>query len=230
MLIRDAGLEGSATGDVRIASGRIVEIGRGIAPQPGEPRLEAAGGALLPGLHDHHIHLHALAAARSSVRCGPPVVRDASGLAAVLASAPSGGDGWVRGVGYHESVAGPLDRDILDGWLADRPLRVQHRSGALWVLNSAGIARLGLGGDVPPEGMERDSAGRLTGRLFRLDAWLRARIGPAAPPDLADVGSLLSRFGVTGVTDASPGNDAGTLALLADAQRRGALPQRVLVM
>ena len=47
--------------------------------------------------------------------------------------------GWLRGVAYHESVAGPLDRDRLDAWVADRPLRVQHRSGALWMLNSAGI-------------------------------------------------------------------------------------------
>ena len=64
--------------------------------------VDAAGGALLPGLHDHHVHLMAMAAARDSVDVGT------AGLAA-LRTAP--GDDWVRAVGYHESIAGPLDRD-----------------------------------------------------------------------------------------------------------------------
>ena len=58
--------------DLRIAEGRVREIGPGLSPEAGEEVLEAEGAALIPGLHDHHIHLLALAAAERSVRCGPP--------------------------------------------------------------------------------------------------------------------------------------------------------------
>jgi len=229
VLIARAEIDGSAPLDVRIADGRIEEVGRGLALRAGETRLDAAGGALLPGLHDHHLHLFALAAAASSLRCGPPAVRDADALARALSEA-GGRDGWIRGVGYHESVAGELDRERLDALVPDRPARIQHRSGALWVVNSAGVERLGLdrGADAP--GVERAPDGRATGRLFRLDAWLRERIEPGGPPSLEEVSRRLAAFGVTGVTDATATNGRGELAAFADAVRRGELRQRAVVM
>jgi len=130
----------------------------------GELTLAANGGALLPGLHDHHIHLFALAAAEQSVRCGPPEVCNADALAHALTHASVRHE-WIRGIGYHESVAGELDRKRLDTWVADRPLRIQHRSGALWLLNSAGIEHLGLDRGADAQGIERDAHGRATGRL-----------------------------------------------------------------
>jgi predicted amidohydrolase YtcJ len=229
VLIRNAEIGGRTPTDVRIAEGRIAEIGAGLARSRSEPVCEARGGALLPGLHDHHVHLHALAAAQTSIACGPPAVTDAEQLRSALRSAAARGDGWLRGVAYHESVAGPLDRDRLDVWVADRPLRVQHRSGALWVLNSAGVAEIERSGARWSEGAERDAQGRLTGRLFRADAWLRAR-SPSELPDLAAIGAQLASFGVTGATDASASNDAIALGHLRDAAERGALPQRLLVM
>src|SRR4051812_48332886 len=98
MLFRDAEVDG-----VR----RDIEI-------PGDDEaIDCAGAALIPGLHDHHIHLFALAARAASVPCGPPDVTDADGLRAALTGARHV-DGWVRGVGYHASVAGDLDRRLLD--------------------------------------------------------------------------------------------------------------------
>ncbi len=229
MLIRGAEIDGRAPLDVRVTRGRIAQIGAALARQADEPVLEARGGALIPGLHDHHVHLHALAAAQTSIACGPPAVATADQLAAALRHASERGRGWLRGVAYHESVAGPLDRDRLDAWVADRPLRVQHRTGALWVLNSAGVAELERAGAVWPEGAERDPRGRVTGRLFRADAWLREQVRGEAP-DLAGVGAQLASFGVTGATDASAGNDAAALRRLCDAAERGALPQQLLVM
>ena len=229
MLIARAEIDGVAPLDVRLEAGRITALGRGLARSGAEPVLDASGGALLPGLHDHHLHLLALAAAASSLRCGPPALRDADALARALARAPTSG-GWVRGVGYHESVAGNLDRRRLDAWVSDRPVRIQHRSGALWVLNSAGVERLGLDRGVDAPGVERDADGRASGRLFRLDAWLRERLGPAAAPALGDVGRRLAGFGVTGLTDATPSNAKAELDLLVAAVARGELPQRLVVM
>lgn len=232
MLITGAEIDGASPLDVRLEGGRIVEIGRSLALRRDEPVLGAAGGALLPGLHDHHLHLFALAAALSSVRCGPPSVRDAQGLARALAARETPGDAtdWIRGVGYFESVAGELDRERLDCLVPARPLRIQHRSGALWMLNSAAVERLGLDRGTHAPGVERDAAGRATGRLFHLDAWLRERLEHAPPPCLAAVGEALSAFGVTGVTDATPGNGPAELHALVAACDRGELRQRVLVM
>ncbi|MGM3262689.1 hypothetical protein ACS22S_27280, partial [Klebsiella pneumoniae] len=84
--IRNADLAWSAEGpiglhDVRIREDRIKAIGAHLPALPGEPVLDAAGGAFLPGLNDHHLHLVALAAALDSVRCGPPDIHEAEALA-----------------------------------------------------------------------------------------------------------------------------------------------------
>lgn len=261
MLIRGAEVAGRCL-DVRCSDGRIAAIAAGLAPERGEAVIEAAGGALLPGLHDHHLHLFSLAAALDSVDCGPPQITSAAALARALAEAPRI-DGWRRGTGYHESVAGPLDRTRLDALAPDGPVRIQHRSGVAWLLNSAAIVALGLDaprpplaradrGDAtnPPEGMggtarpdprttrdasdlprvERDAAGRATGRLFRADDWLRRQLPAARAPDLRAAAERLARVGITGFTDATPSNDLAQALRFREAQRDGRLPQRVVLM
>lgn len=208
LLIRNTEL-GSDRADVRCRNGRIVEIGTGLVASGDEEVIEARSGALLPGLHDHHIHLFALAAARASVKCGPPEVKDRDALVAALASAATGE--WIRGIGYHESVAGMLDRQTLDALVSGRPVRIQHRSGKMWFVNSAAAKLLGLDADFD-------------GRLFRQDEWLREHI--ATDVDLAAVSRELASYGVTGVTDATPSNDDATAAELAAAGMR----QRVRLM
>ena len=167
MLIRDTEIDGLGGLDVRLERGVIAEISRGLIVRPDETIVEAAGGALIPGLHDHHIHLFALAAVERSVRCGPPQVGDENALAVTLRRAEATA-GWIRAIGYHESVAGELDRDRLDRWVPELRLRIQHRSGQAWFLNSQAIEFLGLDDRLGPEGVERDAQGRATGRLFRL--------------------------------------------------------------
>jgi predicted amidohydrolase YtcJ len=221
--------------DVRITGGRVAECAPGLRPAPGEADIDAAGSALLPGLHDHHLHLWALAAAQGSVAAGPPTVRTAAelrdGLRTADASLPPGA--WLRCVGYHEAVAGPLDRLVLDRMLPHRPVRVQHRTGALWMLNSPAVARLGLDArDLDArdlDGVERDGAGRPTGRLWRLDRWLAARV-PREPPDLAAVSASAAARGVTGFTDATPDLTDGDLATFAAARADGTVTQRVYCM
>lgn len=231
-LLRDVEIDGMRT-DVRIRGERIHRIGPRLAEEPGEALLDAAGGALLPGLHDHHLHLMALGAALRSVRCGPPWVASAEALARALAAAARDADPerGLRGVGYHERVAGDLDRHALDRLGPPLPIRIQHRTGARWILNSRALARLGdLTGTALPPGVELDGAGEPTGRIDRADEWLRARLGESAPPDLARVGALLTSFGVTGACDATATNDAAALRVLEQASTGGALPQRLLVM
>ncbi|MCX0273422.1 amidohydrolase family protein [Nocardia zapadnayensis] len=226
LLIRDAEVSGGPRTDVLLRDGVVAALGRGL-PAAGIPVLDAEGGALLPGLHDHHLHLHALAAESNSVRCGPPQVHTAAELARALAAAP--GDGWIRGVGYVETVAGMLDATALDGLHSLRPVRVQHRSGALWVLNSAAAHQVGLDSASDP-GVERDAAGRPTGRLWRADTWLRSRLPDTGPPDLTAVGARLARYGITGITDATPDLSDESLAALAAAATSGEVPQRLTLL
>jgi predicted amidohydrolase YtcJ len=174
-------------GDIELADGTDREV-------------DAHGGCVIPGLHDHHIHLRALAAADVSIDVGPGV-----DLAAALGAAP---DGWVRAVGYAD---GDLDRRRLDELAPDRPVRVQHRSGALWVLNTPALRAVGLPDDHD-------------GRLFRQDEWLRERLPPGGH-DLEAVGETALALGVTAFTDTTPDREPGEADAL-----RAALPQRLELM
>ncbi len=225
LLFRDVALLDGRRADVRVRADRVVEVGPALE-HAAEELLPGRGRTLLPGLSDAHLHLHAMAAAASSVPCGPHAVTGPEALRRALATAAPGSDGWIRGTGYAETVAGDLDAAALDRLHAARPVRVQHRSGALWVVNSAGAAVLDLASALHP-GVERDPSGRPTGRLWRADDWLRDRLGGHRLPDLTAVGAELTRLGITAVTDATPDLAPAAVAALAAARRDGVLPQAV---
>jgi predicted amidohydrolase YtcJ len=215
MLIARAELFDGGVRDVRIEREQVTEVAERLRPRSDEDVIDARGGALIPGLHDHHVHLLSLAAADLSIHVGPEHV-DGATLAARLRSVP--GTGWIRAVGYHETVAGPLDRHALDRLVPERPVRIQHRTGSLWMLNSAGVDATGLG-SLSSDGIERAADGTPTGRIWRLDRQLREVI-PPLPLDLESVGEAAARRGVTGFTDATPYDTAGPLAAAADRLRQ----------
>ncbi len=213
--------------DVRVEATHVAKLSQRIEPYPGEVVLDAAGGALLPGLHDHHLHLLSLAKALDSIPCGPPEVSNEAQLTAQLkrhAATAADDDGWLRGIGYHEAVAGDIDRAWLDTVVPDRPLRIQHRSGRLWMFNSAALARIGAG--APPVHPGADLAG---GRFLDADDWLRARLPDQRPP-LRLASARLAERGVVGVTDATPSNGLSDYRYFAEQHARGHLVQDVLVM
>jgi predicted amidohydrolase YtcJ len=229
MLIRNAEIHYSERVDLRIEEGVVAEIGAALRAIQGEPVIDARGNALLPGLHDHHLHFMSYAAGLDSVPCGPPHVANADRLAQALrrkAAEKSGSNAsWIRGIGYHASVAGDIDCHWLDRAVADIPVRIQHRSGRLWILNSRALQLLGDLGDTP---LEKDNLG-FTGRLYDADDWLRARVGRQLP-DVQAASLRLARYGITGFTDTSPGNDPETFELFAQLQRDGDLLQNVVLM
>ncbi len=219
--IRDAEVRGRRV-DVRIRGGLIEAIGTDLAG-PGAV-IEARGGALIPGLADHHCHLLATAARRSSVSLAgaatlPEVERRVRGAA-------DRASGWVRATELDETRVGLPDADVLEAVCPGRPLRVQDRTGALWLFNRTGLEMLGGPHD---DVLERGKDGRPTGRLWRGDGWLRTRLGGDVP-DLSPIGSALTAMGVTHVTDASATNDAASGALLSAARVGGALPQHLTLM
>jgi predicted amidohydrolase YtcJ len=222
-VLRDVRLGGRVV-EVLLRDDRVVDVAPAVSAPPGSTEVDGGGGVLLPGLHDHHVHVLSFAAQRLGVDCSA-FGTDVDALVAALRGAP--GD-WVRATGYHESQAGPLDRRVLDAWVPDRPVRVQHRSGALWMLSSAAIGRMWPVLDDTPD-VERDAAGEPTGRLWRYDERLRTALGDS-PLDLGPVGGIWAELGVTGLTDATPDLTPGAVDLLTSAQALGALPQSLLLL
>jgi predicted amidohydrolase YtcJ len=235
VLIRDAELDfGARRADVRLAGGVVAEIAPRLQRHAGEEGLDAQGRALMPSLCDHHIHLQATAAAAASVDCRPAACADEAALVQALRAAEAGlpAGKWLRGVGFDEaSLAGSgqaADRSWLDGVLPDRPVRLQHRSGRMWLLNSAALRALGVDPEHAEAPLETENA-RATGRLYDADAWLRARRG-SQRPDLSGLSRSLWSMGVTALTDCSHANDADDWQAFAAAQAEGALLQDLRVM
>ncbi len=230
MLIRDAVVFGSDHTDIRCERGTITECGTGLRPLPGEDDIDARGGWLVPGLHDHHIHLRSLAARTESVPVGPERIHGVGGLATRLreAARQAPGHAWIRAVDYHDDVAGAIDRWALDRMDVGRPVHVQHSSGALWILDSSACALLDVDNCHLP-GVERDHDGRVTGRLWRMDTWLGDRLECLAP-DPAPVSALAAHRGITGFTDATPDLTRPEVGTLAAAVLDGRIAQRVCCM
>jgi predicted amidohydrolase YtcJ len=209
LILRRATLPNGQCQDVAMKSGTISAIGPKLDIKG--PDFDCGGLPLIPGLIDHHIHLFATAAKRESVDL-EGVTDVAKNLRAAAAKLPPGT--WIRGIGLDTEI----DRATLDQWLPGHPVRIQHRTGALWMLNSRAWACLGEG--PFPSGVDPDR-----GHVWRQDDWLRDRLG-SQPPSLAALGHELARLGVTGVTDAGANNGPAEASLLVDA----GLPQKVMLM
>jgi predicted amidohydrolase YtcJ len=212
MLIQRATLLDGTITDIRLGS-RIDEVGDNLVARHGENVLDAGGGTALPGLHDHHMHVRSAASALASVSVGPPNVSTKEQLVQALSNAIPGPDGWIRAIGYHESVAGELDRGALDVVLPGIPVRVQHRSGALWMLNSAGLGQVGM-------------AHHLDGRLRSSDRGWSDAVG-RRETDLAELSRRLTAVGITGVTDATPDLETDDMVALQVAHQRGEFRPRL---
>jgi len=211
--------------DVGIRNGRFADIAPILSPSDND--INGNGKLLITGLHDHHIHLLATAASMQSV--------DLSGICeleniirALQAMAAKVGPGtWVRAVGYDERAAGIPDRYALDAWLPNCPLRLQDRTGALWVFNSAALALID---DGPwPDAVEMDENSEPTGRVWRGDDWMRERIG-SNRPSLAPLSTQLAGWGVTAVTDAGANNGPEEASIFAGVIRSGEFRQRLTLM
>jgi predicted amidohydrolase YtcJ len=210
-----------------VREGRIVAVGttaevlalRGNGTQ----LIDCRGAAVLPGFIDAHLHLRAYAATFGGIDCRPHVVRSLADLQTLLQRhshclAPGQ---WLVGYGYDEF--GLAERRHPTRWDLDlvtshHPIRLAHRSRHAWVMNSLGLAQLGMTRDFAASAggvVERHPvSGEPTGLLIDMDAYLREHLAPVATPEMFRNGlrqssqALLSA-GVTTIQDASVSNDLG---------------------
>ena len=164
VLIRNAEVDGRGGIDVCVGRDRIQQSGRQLTHQASDQVLDAAGGAAIPGLHDHHAHFRAVVAGRSSVDASTAADRAAFDEL-VASAAQSAGGGWLRVTGWveHRRV-----RWIGAGWMRSRArFRRACSTGApMSLLNSAALQAVGAD-DCDLTGVERDQHGAATGRLLR---------------------------------------------------------------
>ena len=162
-----------------VRDGRIVAVGDEVAVAPCASHntrvVDLHQRVVLPGLIDVHSHLMLWAksilrgeidAGRSSVRSIAQITKAVADRAATL---PSGQ--WIRGSGWDDASLDErryIRRGDLDAVAPNHPVYLEHASGHLAALNSAGLKLAGISGNTPdPHGgvIERDAAGQLTGIL-----------------------------------------------------------------
>ena len=237
-LFRAAEVEGRLV-DVVIRDGRIDSVLEcGSSPTGVDEVIDADGGALIPGLHDHHVHLHAMVARIGAVDLDALDSADAvdSAIAACVGARTvdaSDAGGGIRIGGFDEHRHGPMDRHRLDRCGMGRAVRVQHRSGLSWVLSTRALSLL------PAEvAVERDPSGEATGWVHRHDRWPNGEAGDRSPSagigadgaGFAELGRRLAAMGITGVTDATFQLGDHRAEALRRAVTSGDLPQRLMLL
>ncbi|QNN52158.1 amidohydrolase [Nocardioides mesophilus] len=181
--------------------------------------VDLAGGLLLPGFQDAHVH--PVQGGLERIRCDLSELGTREEYVAAVAdyAARNPGSDWVCGGGWAMPAfgAGGPTAALLDAVLPDRPVFLPNRDhhGA-WV-NSAAMRAAGIdrGTPDPVDGrLERDADGTPTGTLHEGAMALVQRLVPA--PDVADYDRALAEaqaylhsVGVTAWQDAILGDYAG---------------------
>ena len=231
-IVVSASTDGLQTAEaIGIADGRVLACGSREevldAKAPGARLVAAGTAAIIPGIHDFHLHLVGMARARRTIR-----LEEARTFEALLAELSSASRAllpgtWVRGHGWNEAVlgGGPLER--LDEAVGDRAaLLYSHDSHSAWASAAARLAA-GLSAETPdPSGgrIERGRGGVPNGLLREsatdlVEAVAGRLRGPALDAALDEVLADLAALGVTGATDAgdtTADNGTGEYAMLGD--------------
>lgn len=243
--LRGDGLETAEA--IGVGDGHVVAVGSRDdvleAAAPGARLVAAGKAAIIPGIHDFHLHLVGMARARRAV-----AVDGASSFDALLDELRRGSaallpDQWLLGWGWREEVLAGSDLGRLDEAVGDREALVSsHDSHSAWAsaaaLRAAGVnagtpdppgGRIERAADGGPSGILRESATDL------VDAVAARLRGPALDAALDEVLAELAGFGITGATDAGDAtaeNGHGEYAALGDSASyllgaRGRLDRRI---
>lgn len=218
---------------VAIDDGRILATGafddlRALVPAGAEV-IDAAGGLVLPGFVDAHVHLGL--AASDALQCdlaGAASLAEIDARVRAFAARPGAGE-WVRGGGWDRALfpaTGPTAAQ-LDALVPDRPamlLDADHH--AAWV-NTAALRRAGIDADTPDPADGR--IGRAEGGApsgFLADGALALLSSVVPEPDAAMLAGgivtasrMLLAAGVTGWQEAALGSYGG-IPDFTDAYRR----------
>lgn len=215
---------------VGVADGRVVAVGRRAeivgAAARGARIVDAGAAAVVPGLHDFHIHLVGLARSRAGVLLDDAV--DAHDIARRLRVrlARLESDRWLTGRGWSDAQLRDGQEPLRDA-VGNRPAYLSSHDGHSAWASPAALRLAGVSDASPdPDGgrIERDAAGQPTGILRETALDLVDRIvprlrGAELAPHLAAELAELAELGITGATEAgdyTDENGAGADAALGD--------------
>jgi len=234
---------GRTTSGVAVTAGRISAVGpepaRAMAG-PGTEVIDLAGGLLLPGFTDAHIH--AVSGGMELGQCDLTGFTDAAEYPRLIGEYARAhpDQPWVRGGGWSmEAFPGGIPtRRALDAVVPDRPAYLVNRDhhGA-WV-NTRALELAGIDRDTPDPAdgrIERDADGEPVGMLQEGAAHLVSRLLPelTAADRLAGLlraQRLLHSLGITAWQDALLGDFNGmsdASGAYLEAAERGSLTARV---
>jgi predicted amidohydrolase YtcJ len=205
-----------------VAAGTREDVLR--AAGPGARVVDAGDRAVIPGLHDFHIHLVGLARARRDISFDGAAdvgeVADRVRDAALTARS----DAWLTGRGWSEVQLAGVPLAGLEAAAAGRPaFFMSHDGHSAWASAAAReLAGLGAGTPDPAGGrIERDEHGEPSGILresaLSMVAPIVARLQGAVLRDpLAETLRELAALGLTGATDAGDYTDENGIGADAD--------------
>ena len=226
---------------IAISGDRIAQVGdnariRALAGR-GTRLIDLGGKTVVPGFIDAHSH-----PAYSGLQHLRAVDADLRSIAAIQAAVreraartPKGE--WVLGFKYDDTKTSEgryLTREDLDAATKDHPVYIVHRGGHSAYVNSLAITRAGVTEQTAdPDGgkFDRDSAGRMTGRIVENATAAFDRVIPSTytradyQNGVKLISKMLAKAGVTSVHDAY--GDPADLRAYQDAHQAGELATRV---
>ncbi|NAZ74246.1 amidohydrolase family protein [Kineococcus sp. T13] len=228
---------------VAVRAGRIVAVGsaREIKRLSGRRTqvLDAAGGTVLPGINDSHLHLNSL-----SLNLPPysyPVdtasIEDLVAVVREAVAATTDPAAWIRGQGWNDNrLPRPPRAADLDAVSGEHPVVLTDFSFHATTANTAAMRLAGITRDTvaPPGGViEKDADGEPTGVLREgAQNLVRAVVPPFTAQQIAEsvrAGTkLLHQRGITSITE--PGIDLDTLAVYAAEAAAGRLEVRITAL
>lgn len=216
---------------IGVGDGRVVAIGSRDdvleLAAPGARMVAAGAAAIVPGIHDFHLHLVGMARHRHAVALDQVATFDQLVADLRRAGAQLVPGLWLLGWGWREELLAGGDVARLDEAVGERPALVSSHDGHSAWASAAALRAAGMGTDQPdPAGgrIERRGDGTLTGILREsatdLVEGVAGRLrGPALDAALDEVLAELAGLGITGATDAgdtTTGNGVGEYATLGD--------------
>lgn len=224
---------------VAISDGVIVETGdaQSIAKLRTDATrvIDLGGNAVLPGLHDSHVHIAGAGLTRLQCRVAQSATgREFLDFVAGCAKARKAGE-WIVGGQYSAAAFGKQrpNKKMLDAVAPNNPAIMGDISGHSSWVNTRALEIAGITRDTPdPPGgvIERDAKGEPTGLLHEAAAWLVRRVVPPYTLEQTTQAiewslNLMLSHGITTAVDA--GVTEPTLPAFRALADEGKLKQRV---
>jgi len=221
-----------ATGDRITAVGSSAEIQK--LARPATRVVDAAGGMVVPGFNDAHVHFMDGGFGLTSVQLRDARTRDefVRRIAEHAAQMPPGA--WMlEGNWDHQNWGGELPRrDWIDSVTPHTPVFIQRLDGHMSLANSAALGLAGVTNAtaaVPGGEIVRDEGGVPTGVLKDNAAALVRRVIPPPLPEQEDAAleAAMTHVASHGVTSVQNMGSWGNLAVFQRAHRAGRLRTRI---